>query len=143
MNLADFKKEKIVAMKEKNQDAITALNVIINKIMLLTIEKKGRNEGEVTEAEVVSILQKTEKEIAEEMEAFKKANREDTVLALSKQIEVVKKYLPSLMTKDEIKAIVDSLEDKSLGSIMKHFKANYGGKCDMRDVNAVAKEYQN
>ena len=41
MNLEFFKKEKVAKMKEKDKDAVSALNVLINKIMLSTIEKRG------------------------------------------------------------------------------------------------------
>ena len=35
MTLAEFKKEKIVAMKEKNTDKVAALNNVISKLMLV------------------------------------------------------------------------------------------------------------
>ena len=44
-----------------------------------------------------------------------------------------------MMSKDEIKAEIDKLDDKSIGSVMKHFKVNFAGKCDMRDVQEVLK----
>ena len=47
--------------------------------------------------------------------------------------------MPKLLTAEEIKAIIDSLEDKSMPSVMKHFKANYNGKCDMKMVSDIAK----
>ena len=37
------------------------------------------------------------------------------------------------------KAEIEKLEDKSIGSVMKHFKLNFAGKCDMRDVQEVLK----
>ena len=138
MTLDDFKKEKIQAMKAKDSDAINALNLVINKIMLASIEKRSKGE-ELNDADIVSILQKAEKELIEEKEGFVKAGRTETVAGLDNQIATVKKYLPTLMSKDEIKAIVATLEDKSLPSIMKHFKANYAGKVDMKDVNEVAR----
>ena len=138
MTLEEFKKEKIQAMKAKDSDAINALNLVINKIMLASIEKRSKGE-ELNDADIVSILQKAEKELIEEKEGFVKAGRMETVAGLDNQIATVKKYLPTLMSKDEIKAIVATLEDKSLPSIMKHFKTNYAGKVDMKDVNEVAR----
>ena len=40
MLLEDLKKEKVVYMKEKNKEAVNAMNALINKAMLLTIEKR-------------------------------------------------------------------------------------------------------
>lgn len=140
MTLENFKKEKIEAMKRKDKDAVSALNVIITKTMALTIEKRSVGE-EVTEADINTLLQKAEKELCEEREGFIKANREENVISLTNQIEVIKKYLPKLLSEEEIKAIIETLEDKTLPSVMKHFKQNYQGKADMRLVNTVAKSF--
>ncbi len=137
MTLEQFKKEKIEAMKQKDKEKVSALNVIITKVMALTIEKRA--EGlEVTEADIDTLLQKAEKELTEEREGFVKAGREENVKSLTAQIEIIKKYLPALLSEEEIIAIIGGLEDKSMPSIMKHFKQNYQGKVDMRLVNAIA-----
>ena len=138
MTLEQFKKEKIEAMKQKDKEAVSALNVIITKIMALTIEKRASG-VEVTEQDIDTLLQKAEKELTEEREGFIKAGREENVLSLTKQLEVIKKYLPKLLSAEEIKAIISTLDDKSIPSVMKHFKQNYQGKADMRLVNELAK----
>lgn len=138
MDIDFFKKEKIVKMKEKNSDAVSALNVVINKIMLATIEKRAKNET-LNEGDILSVLQKTEKELLEEKSGYEKAgeNYVDKVKSLEVQIATVKSYLPSLMSAEEIKEVILSLEDKSVPSVMRYFKANYNGKCDMKTVNEV------
>ena len=136
MTLDNFKKEKIEAMKAKDKDAVSALNVIITKIMALTIERRAVGQ-EVTEADISSLLQKAEKELTEEREGFIKAGREEVVLSLTNQIEVIKKYLPKLLSAEEIKEILIGLEDKSIPSVMRYFKTNYAGKVDMKSVNTI------
>ena len=138
MTLADFKKEKVIAMKNHDKDAVDALNVIITKIMNLTIEKRAVNQ-EVTEGDIDSIIQKAVKELTEEKEGFERAGRQSNVESLSKQIEIVKKYLPKLLSEEEIVSIISSLQDKSMPAIMKHFKINYQGKVDMSLVSKLAK----
>ena len=44
MTIDDFKKVKITAMKNHDKDAVTALNAVINKLMLAGIEKKAAGE---------------------------------------------------------------------------------------------------
>lgn len=138
MDIDFFKKEKVAKMKEKNSDAVSALNVVINKIMLATIEKRAKNES-LNEGDILSLLQKTEKELLEERSGYEKAgaNYVDKVKSLDVQIATIQSYLPKLMTKEEIKEVILSLEDKSVPSVMRHFKANYNGKCDMKEVNEV------
>ncbi len=136
MLLADFKKEKVVAMKAKDSVTIDALNVVINKLMLLSIDKRSKGE-ELTETDTVTVLQKTEKELIEERDGYQKAGRQETVDKLNAQLEVIKKYLPKMMTEDEIAEVIATLDDKSVPSVMRHFKQNYQGKCDMRLVSQV------
>ena len=138
MTLEQFKKEKIEAMKQKDKEKVSALNVIITKAMALTIEKRASG-LEVTEQDIDTLLQKAEKELTEEREGFIKAGREENVNSLTKQIEVIKQYLPKLLSEEEIVEIINGLEDKSIPSVMKFFKQNYQGKADMRLVNQVAK----
>lgn len=123
-------------MKAKNTDAVTALNVLINKIMMRTIEKRAEG-AELTEADVVTLIQKTEKELVEECAAFENAGRVDNVAALKRQIDTIREYLPKMMSKEEISAIIATLEDKSVPAVMRHFKENYAGKCEMKTVNEV------
>ncbi len=139
MLLEDLKKEKVVYMKEKNKEAVNAMNALINKAMLLTIEKR-KDGGELTDADVDVLLQKTEKELIEEQVAYKNAGREDTVQSLEVQLETIRKYLPKLLSDEEIKEIILSLSDRSMPTVMKHFKANYNGKVDMKRVGIVLKQ---
>ena len=138
MTIDEFKKVKIEAMKAKDKEAVTALNAVINKLMLAGIEKKAVGES-LSDEDVTRILQKTVNELTEERAGFEKAGRAETVEALDKQIETVKKYLPKLLDEEEIKAIILSLEDRSMPAVMKLFKANYAGKVDMKLVGTVLK----
>lgn len=138
MKIEDFKKVKIEAMKAHDKNAVNALNAVINKLMLAGIEKKAAGE-ELTDADVTKILQKTVNELNEEREGFAKAGRSETVADLDKQIETVTKYLPKMLSKEEIKNIILSLDDKSVPAVMKHFKTDYAGKVDMREVGEVLK----
>lgn len=138
MTLEQFKKEKVEAMKSHDKDAVAGLNVIITKIMALTIEKRAVGQ-EVTEGDISNLIQKAEKELIEEKAGFEKAGREENVKSLEKQIEIIKKYLPKMLSADEIKDIILGLEDKSIPSVMKYFKMNYNGKADMRLVQETLK----
>lgn len=138
MTLEQFKKEKVEAMKARDKDATSALNLIITKIMNVTIEKRANNE-EVTEADIATLLKKAEKELIEEKEGFEKAGRQENVISLENQIKTIQKYLPKMLSKEEITAIINGLTDKSLPAVMKHFKINYQGKADMKLVSDIAK----
>ena len=44
-----------------------------------------------------------------------------------------------MLSQNEIREIILSLDDKSVPAVMKHFKTNYAGKVDMREVGEVLK----
>ena len=138
MIIDEIKKDNVQAMKDKNTLARAIYGVVMNKVMLAGIEAKAKGQ-ELADSEVVQILQKTIKELTEERENYLKANNEAEADNIAIQKELLTKYLPQMLSEDEIKNIVAGLEDKSIPSIMKHFKANYAGKVDMGLVNKIAR----
>lgn len=140
MTLDELKKEKIVAMKAKDTDAVTAYNALISKLMLMATDP---NHGkEITEADIVSAARKTENELVEERDNFQKAGRAETVASLQRQIATVKKYIPAMMSEEKIREIISGLDDKSVPAVMKYFKTNYAGKCDMKLVNETLRNME-
>lgn len=134
----ELKKANIEALKQRDSNKRAVLSVLLNKIKLAEIEKRTSG-GELTEADVVTILQKSLKELNEEKEAFVRAGRDEMVKSLDGQIAFVETYLPKMMFADEIRQVIETLPDKSVPFVMKHFKSNYAGKCDMREVQTVLK----
>ena len=53
--------------------------------------------------------------------------------------EAISVFLPKMLSEAEIRDIIAKLDDKSIPSIMKYFKANYDGKVDMGLVNKIAR----
>lgn len=130
----DLKKRNIQALKEKDTVTRGVLSLVLGKLVTLSKEK------EITDAEVLVLLQKTVKELDEQIIDYSKAGRDEKVNELKVQKAFVESYLPTMLTEDEIKNIILSLEDKSIQSVMKHFKANYTGRVDMKLVSEVAKK---
>ena len=138
MLIDQLKKENILALKEKNENKRAILSVVINKYMILGYEAKAKNK-ELNDADLIQVINKTLKELEEEKSNFLSLNRMDKVNDIDAQINTIKSYVPKMMSEEEIKEIILSLNDKSIPSVMKHFKTNYAGKCDMALVNKVLK----
>ncbi len=136
MTLQDLKKAKMQAMKAHDADTVAGLNVVITKLMIL--EKSGN--GEISEQDVIAAIRKSVKELQEEREGFIKANRQENVDELTRQIAVVEEYLPKQLSVEEVEDIIDSLLDKSIPVVMRHFKTNYAGVVDMKMVSEVLKK---
>ena len=138
MIIDEVKKANMQAMKDREMAARSIYSVLLNKFMLEGIKRRETGK-EMVDADYVQILQKTIKELSEEAENYRKVNHQTQVEEIEKQIKLVESYLPKMMTEEEIKNVILSLDDKSIPNVMKHFKANYAGKCDMRMVQEVLK----
>jgi len=138
MIIDEIKKDNVQAMKDKNALARAIYGVVMNKVLLAQIELK-KDGKELVDADVVQILQKTIKELTEEKENYIKAGNTAEAENIEVQKKIIEKYLPQMMSEDEIKAEIAKLEDKSIPSVMKHFKANFAGKVDMGLVNKIAR----
>lgn len=138
MIIEEIKKDNIQAMKDKNTTARIIYGVVINKHMLINIEKRKAG-NEATDADMVAILQKTIKELGEEAENYEKVGNLEQVKEINKQKEILAKYLPKMLSEEEIKDVIAKMLDKSIPSVMKYFKANYAGKVDMQLVNKIAR----
>ena len=139
MLFQEIKKANIEALKNKDSNSRAIYSVLINKCMLLEINKRENGE-ELTDADVVSLIQKTLKELEDEISNFEKVNNATKVESLKAQIETIKVFLPKMLSEEEISSIIKGLEDKSMPGIMRYFKTNYAGKCDMSVVSRLAKQ---
>ena len=138
MILEDIKKANIEALKAKNSNARAVYGVVMTKAMLETVKKREKNE-ELTDADMVAILQKTIKELSDEQESFRKVGNTSQADLIEEQKNAISKFLPQMMSEEEIEKVISSLKDKSIPSVMKHFKQNYAGKVDMFKVSSVLK----
>ena len=135
----DIKNARIQAMKAHDKTVSGVLSVVLNKIMLAEIELRAKG-AELKDADVIQVLQKCEKELLDERAGFEKAGRVEKTEDLDKQIAAVKVFMPKMMDEKEISEVIFSLEDKSVPAVMRYFKAEYAGKCDMRLVSEVLKK---
>ena len=138
MIIDEIKKDNVQAMKDKNTLARAIYGVVMNKVLLASIEAK-KDGKELNDTDVVQILQKTIKELTEEKENYIKAGNAVEAENIETQKQIISKYLPKMLSEEEIKNIIAGMEDKSIPSVMKHFKANYAGKVDMSLVNKIAR----
>jgi len=136
MILDEIKKANTQAMKDRDANARAIYSVVMTKAMNLIVQKREKGET-LTDADMTQIIQKTIKELSDEAESYRTAGKNDTAHNIELQKEIVSKYLPKMLDESEITKIINSLDDKSVPNVMKHFKTNYAGKVDMGLVNKV------
>ena len=138
MLLDELKKANIEDMKAKDKDARAVLSVVLTKCQLQIVEANA-NGKEFGDPQVLEVIQKVLKELSDEKEGYQKVNNLERVESVTHQEEVIKAYLPKQLSREEILAEIEKLEDKSLPSVMKHFKMNFAGKVDMSLVSQIAR----
>ncbi len=134
----EIKKANVQALKDKDAVARSIYSVLLNKIKLEEIRKRERGE-EIADADISNILQKAIKELQDEKANYEKVGNNAESEKIATQIEIAGRYLPKMLSEEEIEEIILALDDRSVPSVMKHFKQNYNGKCDMRKVQEVLK----
>lgn len=136
MLIDDIKKANMMAMKEKNQAKRSAYSSVISRYQLLKSKDPSK---EISDTDVLSLIQKIVKELDEELDSYQKAGREESVQEIQKQKDALKEFVPAQLSEEEIKTIILSLPDRSVPLVMKHFSMNYRGQVDMSLVNKVLK----
>lgn len=132
----EIKNDMIKAWKARDMLTKNVLNLLLGKIKNKAIDLKV---DELPDSEILVIVQKFIKELEDERESFRKANRNENVVNLTFQLSAIQNYLPKQLSEDEIRAEINKLEDKSMKSIMSYFKTNFAGKVDMSLVSRIAR----
>lgn len=136
MIIDDIKKANIEAMKRKDNAARSVYSSLISRYQLLVSKDPSQP---VSDADVLAMIQKVSKELDEEKDSFLKAGRDEQAKEIDAKKALLTPFLPKQLSEDEIKGIIDTLDDKSIKSVMGHFSKNYRGQVDMALVSKIAK----
>lgn len=159
--LEEIKKDLISFQKEKNETGVSVLRMLISSIvnkekdkrLKIANENQGINEKELdeksvlTNEEIIEAIVSEVKKRRDSIESFKAGGRNDLVEQETKELEILKKYLPKELTEEEIKKIVEEAKTKTgaatlkdIGLIMKEVVPQTKGKADGNLVAKIVKE---
>jgi len=138
MLIDQIKKANVEAMKAHDSVARGVLSIIMTKYKLQEVELRSKG-AQITDGDLLVIINKTLKELSDEKAGYVQVNNTERVNQIEQQENVLKAYLPKQLSEAEIRAEIAKLEDKSMPSIMKHFKTNFAGKVDMSLVSQIAR----
>ena len=102
VTLLELKKAKMVALKNKDVNAQNVLGVTIAYYQKAESDKRVKNQ-EMTDADMVSVLNKVIKELEDEKKMYESANHLEEAKNDEAQIAIIKAYLPKMMSEEEIK----------------------------------------
>ena len=134
------------AMKNQNKDLLNVIRMVKGAIQLEEINKKR----ELTDDEIVSVIAKQIKTRKETIADLEKSDREDLIIQTNKEIEILNKYMPTMMSEEEIKKVIDEVfsevnpsSQADIGKVMGKISPLLKGKADMGLVNKLVKEKLN
>lgn len=98
---------------------------------------------------IVHVLQKQVKMRKDALADFRKAGRTDLIDAYNQEIEILERYLPTMLSKDEIRKVVEKIaaeqkiekSKKSMGRMMGAAMKELNGRADGGDVREVVMDF--
>ena len=144
MNLVNkFKEELITAMKEKDKVKLSTLRSVKGAMQLEIINKKREDNDEL----LLDCINKQIKLRNDSIKEFESAGRTDLVESYQKEIDILKEYMPIMLSDDEISDIIDKAISKTgastvkdLGLVMREITPLVKNRCDMKKVTVLVRE---
>lgn len=137
------------AMKAKDKLRLATLRMLLAAIQ--TAEVAGSQSRELSDAEVVSVLQKEAKKRSEAAEVFTQAGRGELAANEHAEARIIDDYLPTQLTEAEVADIADTAIAqvaeqngerpgmRQMGQVMKIATALADGKADGSRLSAAVK----
>lgn len=141
-------KEKILedlknAMKSQDKEALSTLRMLKGAIQLEEIDKKR----DLADDEIIGVISKQIKTRKESVAQFEVANRTDLAEKTNSEINILSKYMPEELSKEELNKIIDEVFEKIKPTSMKDMKdimvalnPLVKGRADMADVSKTIRE---
>jgi uncharacterized protein YqeY len=134
------------AMKAKDERKLGTLRMVNSTIKNADIEARGQGKPPLSDAELLSVLQKMIKQRQEAVELYEKGGRAELAAQEREEIAVISAYLPKQMSDDEVKAAIGTVVAetgaagiKDMGKVIGSLKAKYAGQMDFAKASALVK----
>jgi len=131
------------AMRSGDKLRLSTIRMIRTALKNKEIETRTK----LDEDEIFRVIQGMVRRGEESVEQFRAGGRMDLVEKETKEMEILKSYLPQSLSQEEILAVIDqSIQEnqasslKDLGKVMKSVMSKLGGKADGKLVNQLVKE---
>ena len=139
--LKDDLKTAMRAKEIVKRDCIRAINTMIKQIEV--DERK-----DLTDEDIVKLIQKGIKQREEAISQYKDASRDDLVQKEQEQVDVFKEYLPQQVSDEELevgmKEIIEQVKAtsiKDMGKVMGQATKKFAGVADGKRINEMTKNF--
>lgn len=145
-----LKEQLMIDLKEsmKNKDVIK--KQVITLIRSAMKQKEVDERVEVDNDDVISIISKQLKQRKDSLPDYEKSGRDELILDIKKEIQILESYLPQQLTDEELKKVVTEAiretgasSQKDMGKVMSYVMPKVKGKADGKRINSIASKILN
>lgn len=136
------------AMLSKDTIALSTLRMVLSAIT--NEEVSGKEARELTDADVVTVLNREAKKRREASAAYTQANRPELAETEENELAVIKKYLPEELSSADLESIISAAiattadagqtGPSAMGSVMKIVQPQVAGRADGSAVANLVKQ---
>lgn len=133
------------AMRSKDQAALRALRSVKSAVLLAETDGSGK---EVDDPVVLKIVQKLAKQRKESLDLYERENRPDLAAKEKEELDILEKYLPRALSREELEKFVKDLIDelgadgmKDMGRVMNEALTRLAGKADGKEVSGIVRSF--
>jgi uncharacterized protein len=131
------------AMRARDAQRMSAIRMVLTAIQLVQAD----DPHDLSDAEVLELIRKEVKRREEAVEMMREAGRLDMVAVEGTELEILKAYLPPLMSEAELRQVAQSLIEqmgatsvRDVGRVMGALMPQVKGKADGGVVNRVVRD---
>lgn len=129
---------------QKDKDAIKVSTLRLLKSAMHNVEIAKRQE--LKDEDIIIIIKKHLKQGQDSIEGFRKGDRQDLVDKETKELEILKGYLPEELSPEVLLAMVGeaiaetgAVSPKDMGKVMKQVMAKAKGRADGKTLSELVK----
>lgn len=130
------------AMRAKEADRLKAIRLLLAAMKQREVDERI----ELSDADIVAIIERMLKQRRESIAQFEQAGREDLVRAEQAEIDVLQPYMPQPLGEAEIDAVVEEAiaatgakSPRDMGAVMTQLRPRLAGRADMAKVSQRVK----
>ncbi len=130
------------AMRAKDAPRLSAIRLLLSAMKQKEVDERV----ELTDADVIAIIDKMLKQRRESIAQFEKGGRQDLAETERFEASVLQTYMPQALTEDEINAEIAAAMQATgaraisdMGKVMAILKPKFAGRADMGKVSALIK----
>ena len=131
------------AMKGGEKARLGTIRLILAAVKQRELEERI----ELSDDQVLAVLEKMVKQRRDSIEQFEKAGREELAAQERSEIDLIQEYMPEALSDDELAALIEKAiadtgasEMRDMGKVMAVLKAKYTGQLDFGSVGPMVKD---